>query len=222
MNSRWSIYLFVGFIALGTLAATISAVTGAQSRDEEADEDALEDPLPSGVELRVFVHRPRVLKPNHLGTCTPTNTESSNFERTPWHLAGPITWSLNRKSVPASVAAGVDNVLTASFNAWYENVFIQGQDTKVGRARLDKVNAILWKKLQRSTVGLTFVWFSRISGEVLEVDTVFNKRHPWANFTGSDECQKSLDAPDAYDLQNIATHEFGHWAGRDDLFENTD
>ncbi|HEX2227921.1 MAG TPA: hypothetical protein VHM64_12335, partial [Candidatus Binatia bacterium] len=70
--------------------------------------------------------------------------------------------------------------------------------------------------------GLTFVWYSRISGEVLEVDTLFNKRYPWANFTGSDECQKSLDAPDAYDLQNIATHEFGHWAGLDDLFENTD
>ena len=80
MNFRWSIYLFVGFISLGTLATTISGVTGAQSRDEEDDEDALEDPLPSGLELRVFVHRPRVLKPNHLGTCTPTDTESSRTD----------------------------------------------------------------------------------------------------------------------------------------------
>lgn len=222
MNSRWSIYFFIGFISLAILAATISAVTGAQSRDEEDDEDALEDALPPGVELRVFIHRPRVLKPNHLGTCTPTNTAPDGFERTPWHLSGPITWSLNRKTVPASVATGVDSVLSASFDAWYEHVFIQGPDTKVGRAKLDKVNAILWKKLRRSTLGLTFVWYSRVSGEVVEVDTVFNKRHPWANFTGPDECQRPPEAPDAYDLQNIATHEFGHWIGLDDLYDNSD
>ncbi len=69
----------------------------------------------------------------------------------------------------------------------------------------------------RSTLGVTFVWFSRDSGELLEVDTVFNKRHPWATFPNGPECQSS---PDAYDLQNIATHEFGHWVGLDDLFDD--
>jgi len=53
----------------------------------------------------------------------------------------------------------------------------------------------------------------------VEVDTVFNKRHPWAIFPGSPECH---DTPHAYDLQNIATHEFGHWVGLDDLYDDSD
>jgi hypothetical protein len=48
---------------------------------------------------------------------------------------------------------------------------------------------------------------------------VFNKRYPWAVFPSSPECQSS---PDAYDLQNVATHEFGHWIGLDDLFDDSD
>ncbi len=45
------------------------------------------------------------------------------------------------------------------------------------------------------------------------------KRYPWAIFPNSPDCQTS---PDAYDLQNIATHEIGHWIGLDDLFDDSD
>ena len=219
MKARWSSYFLIAFFSLAVLSAGISAVTGAQSREaEEDDEDALDDPLPSWVDLRVFILRPRVFKPNHLGTCVPSsNPKVNHFEVTPWHLSGPTIWSLNRSTVPRNIAASVDGVLNRSFDTWYSGIFSQGPDTRAKRAKLDKVNAILWKKLGRSTLGVTFVWFSRDSGEVLEVDTVFNKRHPWAVFPSAPECQSS---PDAYDLQNIATHEFGHWVGLDDLFDD--
>jgi hypothetical protein len=69
----------------------------------------------------------------------------------------------------------------------------------------------------RFTLGTTFVWFGRDSGEVIEVDTVFNSRFPWAIFPDAPDCQTS---PLAYDLQNIATHEFGHWVGLEDLFDS--
>jgi len=219
MKCRLSIYFALSFISLAVLSATISAVTGAQSREEEEDdEDALTDELPDGIELRVFIHRPRVLKPNHLGTClSSSNSNVNHFELAPWHLPGPIVWSLNRRTVPGSVADGVDGVLTNSFNVWYsDGTFTQGSDTRAKRARLDQVNAIMWKRLPRSTLGATFVWYSN-TGEVMEVDTVFNKRHRWANFQNSPDCQSS---PDAYDLQNIATHEFGHWIGLDDLYDD--
>jgi hypothetical protein len=121
--------------------------------------------------------------------------------------------------VPRSVGGSVDSVLNQSFDTWYSGIFSQGPDTRAKRARLDDVNAILWKKLGRSTLGITFVWFVRDSGEIVEVDTVFNKRHPWAIFPNAPECQTS---PHAYDLQNIATHEFGHWVGLDDLFDDAD
>ena len=222
MKSRWSIFALMVIFALAVLPLTISFVTGAQSRDadDDDDEDALEDPLPDWVDLRVFIHRPRVLKPNHLGVCAAsTNANVNHFETTPWHLSGPITWNLNRSTVPSSVSSSVDSVLNQSFRTWYGGVFFQGPDTRAKRARFDRVNAILWKKMGRSTLGATFVWFSRFSGEVLEVDTIFNKKHPWAIFPNSPDCQTS---PDAYDLQNIATHEFGHWVGLEDLFDDSE
>jgi hypothetical protein len=222
MKFRWGLYLLIGFFSLAVLSATISAVTGAQSReaDDDDDDDVLEHAPPPGVELRVFIHRPRVIKPNHLGTCTETSDDQVNdFAVTPRHLSGPIIWRLNRSTVPTNLAGSVDGVLNASFNTWYGGVFSQGPDTNARAARFDKVNAILWKKLGRTTIGVTYAWFSRSSGEVLEVDTLFNKRYPWAIFPNSPDCQSS---PDACDLQNIATHEIGHWIGLDDLFDDSD
>jgi hypothetical protein len=195
---------------------TLLPVGQTQSREaDDDDEEALNRPPPDGVDLRVFIHRPRVLKPRHLGTCVPTEIDSDHFEFTPWHLSGPITWSLNRSTVPSTIA-NVDGILNEAAAQW-SGVFSQGPDNRAKGARLDNINAILWKPLGRSTIGVTFVWYSRSSGAVIEVDTLFNKRHPWANFDSSPECHGS---PIAYDFQNIATHEFGHWVGLEDLFDN--
>jgi hypothetical protein len=221
MKSRWCIYLLIGFFSLAVLSASISAVTGAQSwQADDDDEDDLEDPLPDWVELRVFIHGPRVVKRNHLGTCRPSeNSDEDHFEETEWHLSGPIVWSLNRSTVPPGLSGSVDSVLNQSSNTWGGGLFSQGPDTSARRPRFDGVNAILWKRLGRRTLGRTSVWYSRRTGELLEVDTVFNNRVPWAIFNSSPECQSS---PDAYDFQNVATHEFGHWVGLDDLFDNLD
>ena len=215
------IFILAVILMLAFSPLTISLVTGAQSRAaDDDDEDALEDPLPDWVDLRVFIHRPRVLKPNHLGVCVASeNSNVDHFETAPWQLSGPIIWSLNRSTVPSSLSSNVDSVLHQSFNTWYSGIFSQGPDTRAKRAKFDHVNAILWKKMGRSTLGSTFVWFSKFSGEVLEVDTIFNKKLPWANFSNSPDCQNSFDA---YDLQNIATHEFGHWVGLDDLYDDSD
>src|SRR4030095_16265313 len=170
MKLSW--HLLIVFFSLAVLAATISAVTGAQSRDDDDDDDesALEDPLPDSVDPRVFIHRPRVIKPNHLGTCaTTSNANVDHFEETGWHLDGPIVWHLNRSTVPKNIGGNVDSVLNVSFNTWFSGLFSQGGDTRVKRAKFDNVNAIMWKKLGRSTIGVTFAWFSRTTGEVLEL-----------------------------------------------------
>jgi hypothetical protein len=221
MKSKWIVCLLAGLFLSASLLLAISAVPGAQPHDiEEDDEDAFDDPLPAWADLRVFILRPRTLTANRLGLCAATADENvDRYEFTPWYLPAAMTWSLNRSTVPRSVAGDVDRILQTSFDAWYSDVFVQGADTRVKRARLDKTNAILWKKLGRSTLGTTFVWYARDTGEVVEVDTVFNNRQPWAIFADSPECQT---APRAYDLQNIATHEFGHWVGLDDLYDSAD
>ncbi len=40
-----------------------------------------------------------------------SNPKVNHFDLTPWHLSGPIVWSLNRSTVPRSVAGSVDSVL---------------------------------------------------------------------------------------------------------------
>jgi hypothetical protein len=199
----------------------------AQSQSAADDDDTLEQPVPPGIKVRAFIHRPRIVEHNHLGTCTTTTDPAvTDYEETGWHLpAAGITWKLSVSTVPASV--GVSGALTAiqnSFGAWNNadsgERFSDGGQTNAKNTRLDGTNAIMWKRLGASTIGVTYVWYRTNTGEVVEVDTAFNSRYPWAIFdTNAGECQSS---PDAYDVQNIATHEFGHWVGLDDLYSDAD
>lgn len=58
------------------------------------------------------------------------------------------------------------------------------------------------------TIGVTYIWYYRDTKEVVEVDTIFNIYYEWS----TDQTYKTMD------LQNIATHEFGHWLVLDDLY----
>ncbi len=185
----------------------------------------LTQPLPPGIKVRAFIHRPRVVEPAHLGTCDPVTTDSANYGLTGWRLPdGGITWKLNEATVPSSVgAAAARAVIEGAFAAWTAadpgKIFIDGGTTGVKGARFDRVNAILWGRLGASSIAVTYVWYYTATGLVAEVDTVFNKRYPWRVFPEGDGCSTLYDA---YDLENIAVHEFGHWIGLDDLYNDAD
>ena len=79
---------------------------------------------------------------------------------------------------------------------------------------------ILWKGISASALAITYVWYNTLTEELVEADTVFNKNYQWDLtdiFAG--DCGGTTGA---YDLQNIGTHEFGHWVGLDDLYSETD
>lgn len=209
----------------GFLPGLASAQSQRRSeREGTVENDPLEQPLPRGIRVRAFIHRPRVVEPNHLGTCDPITTDSSNYGLTGWHLPSSITWKLNASTVPESIGASdAFTVFTKAFDTWHAadsgKVFVYGGTTTAKNARFDGVNAVFWGRLSPWTIGVTYVWYYTSTGLVAEVDTVFNKRYPWAIFPDGAECQSS---PDAYDLQDIATHEFGHWIGLDDLYNTAD
>jgi len=212
--------------ALGMLL--VAPLSSAQSQRRGAvtvEEDPLDDRLPPGIKVRAFIHRPRVVEPNHLGECIEATTDSSHYELAGWHiLAAGITWKLNESTVPAGInASDARNVIETSFATWNTvdpgERFFYGGTTTVKATKFDGTNAILWKRLSPSTIGVTYVWYYTSSGEVAEVDTAFNSRYPWRIFSGTDGCSTEYDA---YDLQNIATHEIGHWIGLDDLYDGTE
>lgn len=67
-----------------------------------------------------------------------------------------------------------------------------------------------------SAIAVTYSWYYTKTKRVFEVDTIFNDDLPWsvnpygASFSGS------------YDVQNIATHEIGHWLVLGDLYKPRD
>ena len=224
----------VGFRLIGLCCAIgmlfVASVSLAQSQrrgNVSVDEDPLEDKLPPGIKVRAFIHRPRVVEPNHLGQCTTTtNDNAPTFGLTGWQLpAGGVTWKLSGATIPGNIgSSAARSAISNAFAAWHaidtQKIFIDGGSTNAKTTRFDGTNAILWKRLNASTIGVTYVWYYTATGIVAEVDTAFNSRYPWAIFDlNAGECQPS---PDAYDLQNIATHEFGHWIGLEDLYGDGD
>jgi hypothetical protein len=218
-------FIVLGFSLILIMLWLGSSALAAQSQSVADDDDTLEQPLPPGIEVRAFIHRPRVVEHNHLGTCTTTTDDAvTDYGLAGWHLPAGISPKLNESTDPLTV--GVSAARTAiqnSFATWEQrigNVFSDVGSTNAKNTRFDGTNAIMWKRLGASTIGVTYVWYSTSTKEVVEVDTAFNSRYPWAIFDSqAGECQST---PDAYDVQNIATHEFGHWVGLEDLYDDAD
>lgn len=212
-------------VLLGALPSPPPAEGGRPAADDDFDDRTPDPPLPRGIKERVFIHLPRAHKPGHLGTCTPTDNDSvTDYGLAGWRLpAGGITWRLNPATIPPTVNPAAEAALTFAFGTWTasdpQKIFLQGPDTTVTRSRFDGINAVLWGKVAGNAIGVTYVRYSTVTGVVVDVDTVFNKRLPWAVFADGAECQNGVDA---YDVQNIATHEFGHWIGLDDLYSSAD
>ena len=80
----------------------------------------------------------------------------------------------------------------------------------------DNTNTVSFEPLNAAypnAIAVTFYWYNRGTKGLVETDTVFNSDLPWA-VDGTDT--------DSYDLQNIATHEFGHWLLLGDLYSLRD
>jgi PKD repeat protein len=65
---------------------------------------------------------------------------------------------------------------------------------------------------EQSVLAQTLTWYLTDTGEILDSDLKFNTDYPW----GTDGSSKY------YDVQNVATHEFGHSAGLADLYADSD
>jgi hypothetical protein len=129
---------------------------------------------------------------------------------------------VNYGTVPSSLgAAAAQSSLRAAFDTWTaadpDKVFVEGAPTTVKSSKYDGVNAMVWGNIPyANAIAVTRVWYYTSSGDLAEADTVFNKRLPWvANDQLLGDCGGN---PSAYDLQNIATHEFGHIVGLGDLY----
>jgi hypothetical protein len=68
---------------------------------------------------------------------------------------------------------------------------------------MDGNNDVTWDDLNRyqNPIAVTVFWYNTSTGVVVEADLINNRNFVWAS-DGSDG---------SYDVQNIDTHEFGHF-----------
>ncbi len=178
------------------------------------------------IKVRVFVHKVKQAKPGPLtkpslicGLDDPDAAEPVSAAG--WHLPEAFTYSLNPYSAPSTVGSRNFVSLTeTSFAAWSASSgikFNRGSDYLSSRAKYDGKNLVAYGTASRSVLGITYIWYDQVSGRVLELDTLLNKRFSWSWTPYS----SSLCADNrSYDAQNIMMHEIGHWMGLDDEYEN--
>lgn len=76
----------------------------------------------------------------------------------------------------------------------------------------DGENTVSWVKfIPRDYIAIAVMWYDE-NMIIWEVDIVFNAFHNWGIEPGKRDR--------AFDIQNIATHEFGHPVGLDDLYDD--
>lgn len=94
------------------------------------------------------------------------------------------------------------------------NLGTTGRKASSLRNRMDGNNDITWDGLGRyqNPIAVTIFWYYTATGEVVEVDLINNSSFPWAT-------DGNLLA---YDVQNIDTHEFGHFLVLSDLYDDSD
>jgi len=76
--------------------------------------------------------------------------------------------------------------------------------------KLDGANSLVWGNYPTSgIIAVTILWYNTATKTIVEFDIVFDTDYAWS---ASGEVGKM-------DLQNIATHELGHGAGLDDVYQ---
>lgn len=166
-------------------------------------------------------------KANSLISCDPTTTDPSSFGLTGWQLPQTVHYRINKAEAPSSVRSIFQTVVTNSFQTWSAASsgkvnFVYDGTTSLRRAKLDGQNTITWARLNGSSLGITYTWYYPDTGQVVDVDTVMNKKYNWSwTNPNSINVETSCSQTNTFDVQNILTHEFGHWMGLDDLYSSS-
>jgi len=156
------------------------------------------------IEKKVFIHR---AKPDNPGKPSKPDKE--------WYKYSGIHWASNVLPVTYVVDDGLDyGIIETSFEIWDSEtateLFFEGAEGDVTAGFRDYTNALSYGDYPSTgVIAVTFIWYYSGTGEIVEVDTLFDIDYTWGD---------AKQDPTVMDLQNIATHEFGHWLVLDDLY----
>lgn len=147
----------------------------------------------------------------------PTDDSMTNphYSRLNYHWYSTINYYINPTNSYGFSTSAVVNTITISANAWdsqtsYQVFSYKGTTTRTSGKR-DGYNVVSWGTYsQANAIAVTFIWAR--GKRIIETDCLMNVRFAWSL---NGEANKM-------DVQNIMTHEFGHWCGLKDLYNDVD
>ncbi|MEM3577410.1 MAG: hypothetical protein QXX51_03030 [Candidatus Bathyarchaeia archaeon] len=139
---------------------------------------------------------------------------NSHYALLPYHWYTTINYWINPKNKYGFSTSAVVAAITMSAETWdaetsFEVFVYKGTTTRTAGKR-DGYNVVSWGAYQAGVIAVTYIWAS--GSQIVETDCRMNTYYVWS-LTG--EAGKM-------DVQNIMTHEFGHWCGLKDLYNDAD
>jgi len=181
-------------------------------------------PLILSVLLSMFALLPLVsAASNEVGQVTvtyvipPTDDSMTNphYKLLRYHSYSTINFYINPSNSYGFSSSAVVNTITTAANTWDQEtsypVFSYKGTTMRIAGNGDGYNVVSWGSYQAGVIAVTFSWVTK-GKRVVEVDCLMNTYYSWS-LTG--EANKM-------DVQNIMTHEFGHFCGVADLYNDAD
>jgi hypothetical protein len=153
-------------------------------------------------------------------TAAAGTTKSTGYKLTgvKWKTL-PVTYAFNPTNENSALSdSQIAAILALSTQAWDnetgETLFTGNSPVTTNKPYgvLDGTNTVAFGNLGTSgTIAVTTYWYNRKTREIVEFDMCFNTYYAWGDATQTSQ--------QVMDIQNIATHEFGHAIGLADLYQ---
>ena len=180
----------------------------------------------------VFIHRfapDDFGKPYHgkpVAPCTATTNDRINdWGETGWTMpTGGLKYKINYNTLPAGISSNAfESAIAAATNTWSQadsaQKWTDDGSTTIKRSSYDGVNLVAFGSAS-GAIAVTRTWYWTATGEVAESDMILSSSLAWSITNPlSGDCG---GVAGTYDVQNIATHEFGHQVGLLDLYNSVD
>ncbi|MFH1662950.1 MAG: matrixin family metalloprotease, partial [Chloroflexota bacterium] len=139
-------------------------------------------------------------------------------------LTETATYYINTSGAPE----GSLTEIISSFDTWDGEVaadlFSYEAETSISGRKYDGQNTVSWTRIApKSTIAIATFWYYSDSNPatfdpIMEFDIVFNSFLNWGIDTDGEGT--TFELTNAFDIQNIATHEVGHIVGLGDLYDS--